>query len=172
MKFTAPMLFLLSLSWPTSASILTSKPLSDLQLVGQAKLNVLFWEIYESSLYTADGRYQPEQFPVALRIQYLRDIDSADLLKATREEWLKQALPEEQFTAWLETLSAIWPDIQKGDELLLRVDAAQKSYFYYNNQYLGTLDDPQFGPAFLNIWLSEKASYPKLRAQLIGKEDE
>ena len=29
----------------------------NLQLVGEARLNVMFWSVYDSRLYTADGCY-------------------------------------------------------------------------------------------------------------------
>ncbi|MDF2178212.1 chalcone isomerase family protein [Aliiglaciecola sp. CAU 1673] len=172
MKKALLSLMLLAATMPLMASVMSSRALSDLQLVGQAKLNVLFWEIYHSSLYSVDGEYQPGHYPIALRIQYLRDIDAQELVDATRDEWKKQGLSEDQFSSWLTTLATIWPDIQDGDVLLLRVDEQVHSHFYHNSKPVGEIDDPDFGPAFLNIWLSEKASYPKLRAQLIGKEDE
>ena len=58
-----------------------------LQLVGKARLEVLFWSIYDSRLYTADGSYTDGQRPLRLELEYLRDIEAADLVEQTRNEW-------------------------------------------------------------------------------------
>ena len=44
----------------------------------------------------------------------------------------------------------------------------QKSAFYFNDNLVGSIEDPMFGPLFVDIWLSEKTSEPKLRQQLLG----
>ncbi|SVE18486.1 uncharacterized protein METZ01_LOCUS471340 [marine metagenome] len=66
-----------------------ANPLDDLKKVGEAKLKVLFWDVYNSSLYSKTGEYQVEQFPQALNINYLRDIDAEDLIERTQDEWEK-----------------------------------------------------------------------------------
>lgn len=149
---------------------LSAMPLENMQTVGQAKLKVLFWNIYQSWLYTPDGVFTPEQYPVALKIQYLRDISAADLLEATEEEWQKLGFKTSQYQPWLQQVQALWPDIKQQDELLLVIDQDQQSQFYFNQQLLGHITDPDFGPGFLAIWLSPDASYPKLRRQLIGEQ--
>ena len=66
-----------------------ANPLDDLKKVGEAKLKVLFWDVYNSSLYSKTGEYQAEKFPQALKINYLRDIDAEDLIERTQDEWEK-----------------------------------------------------------------------------------
>jgi hypothetical protein len=43
-----------------------------------------------------------------------------------------------------------------------------RSTFLLNGKPLGSIDDPQFGPSFLAIWLSPDTSRPELRRSLIG----
>lgn len=143
--------------------------IEELKKVGEAKLTFLFWDVYQSHLYTATGDYHKDTYPVALDIQYLRDIKAKDLLDRTAEEWQKLGFQEAIFTPWLTKLATMWPNIAKKDELLLVVDKHKKSIFYYNGQQIGVLEDPAFGPSFLAIWLDDKASYPQLRKQLIGQ---
>ncbi|MBT1064988.1 chalcone isomerase family protein [Bowmanella sp. Y26] len=154
--------------WLTSFSLLAS-PVSELQLIGQAKLRVWFWDVYESALYSQNGVYQAGDYPQALSITYLRDIKSADLINATREQWQRQGLWSEQAQDWLDQLTAIWPDIRRGDTLVLKVSQEGVSHFYFNNAAIGQIEPPAFANAFLAIWLSNDTEYPELRAQLTGE---
>lgn len=152
--------------------IVQASPLQDLQKVGEARLKVWFWEVYESSLYTASGDYNAQNYPIALQIDYLRDISAEDLVEATAEQWQKQGLDDKRTSPWIERIKALWPDIRKGDQLIFRVDNNQKGRFYYNQEPLGEVEDTDFAPAFLGIWLSPDTEYPKLREKLIQRSDQ
>jgi hypothetical protein len=143
-------------------------PLTELKKVGEAKLKVLFWDVYNSSLYSQTGEYQAEQFPQALKINYLRDIDAEDLIEKTQEEWEKLGIKQETFTPWIPLLTEIFPNIKKGDTLLLNVSKDQQSEFFFNGETIGKITDKNFGSSFLRIWLDENCSYPKVRNKLIG----
>lgn len=141
---------------------------SDLQLVGEARLKVLFWPIYDSRLYTADGQYQDGQLPVRLELAYLRDIRARDLIDRTAQEWDQQGLDNPRRAEWLERLEDIWPDVSKDERLALEVDSDGLSRFYHNGELLGLIEDPAFGASFLGIWLAPNTSHPQLRLALIG----
>ncbi|MDP5130656.1 MAG: chalcone isomerase family protein [Paraglaciecola sp.] len=151
------------------SSISFANPIADFKMVGKAKLEVLFWDVYRSELYTPSGTFEAKIFPQALKIHYLRNIKSKDLIERTDEEWQKLGISATQTAPWLEQLTAIWPDIKKGDELLLLVDQQHRSRFYFNNDIIGDIEDTDFGFNFLRIWLDEKSSYPDLQRQLIGE---
>lgn len=145
-----------------------ASPLDGLKKVGEAKLTVYFWDVYHSSLYSPTGSYQAELFPMALNIDYLRDIDAEDLLESTKEEWQKLGINSSESAEWLVKLADIFPDIKKGDTLLLLVNDAQQSTFFYNDNPVGVIKDVDFGRSFLRIWVDKNASYPKVRNKLIG----
>lgn len=156
-------LLLLSLG-PTALAQTT-----ELQKVGEAKLKVLLWPIYDSRLFTADGSYQAGQAPLRLEIQYLRDIESEDLVERTAEEWQAQQLSHPKQQRWLDALSRIWPDVAKNDVISLELRENLQSYFYVNNTWVGTIEDPLFGQQFLDIWLSPQTTRPEIRRQLLGQ---
>lgn len=139
-----------------------------LQLVGEARLQVLFWSIYDARLYTADGDYEPGDRPVRLELQYLRDVDADDLVARTALEWEQQGLRHARQAQWLETVGTLWPDIRRNDTLALELDETGRSTFYFNGRKLGTVEDADFGRQFLAIWLSPDTSQPDLRLALIG----
>ena len=159
-------LIMLSLLW---AAPLAAAPLDDLRPVGCATLRVLFFTIYDSRLYTPDGDYRGIEPDLALHIVYRRDIAAADLIDRTRREWQRLSTYDEKSEAWLTRLALLWPDIEQGDSLTLRVDAELASRFYLNGAFIGTIGDPAFTEDFLAIWLSENSSYPRLRDQLVGE---
>ena len=90
-----------------------ANPLDDLKKVGEAKLKVLFWDVYNSSLYSKTGEYQAGQFPQALKINYLRNIDAEDLIERTHDEWEKLGIKQVTFRQWTPLLTNIFPDIKK-----------------------------------------------------------
>ncbi|MDO6693953.1 chalcone isomerase family protein [Aliiglaciecola sp. 3_MG-2023] len=145
-----------------------ANPIADLSKVGSAKLEVFFFDIYFSTLYSKSGKYSEDELPLALQIKYLRAIKSEDLLNRTKQEWQKLGFSSQDVENWLQTLDSIWPNINKHDVLTLKVGSNGHSEFFFNDAPIGVIEDQKFGPSFLAIWLDEKCSYPKLRKQLIG----
>lgn len=141
---------------------------SDYKRVGQAKFTFLFWDIYNSTLYTKSGSFEgSHKQGVIYNIEYLRDITSADLIKATKEQWQHLKVNESQYKTFLPKLKLIWPDIKAGDSLTLHVMDGV-SVFYFNDEKVGTIGEKEFGKLFLDIWLSPDTSEPKLRKKLLG----
>lgn len=141
---------------------------TQLRLVGEARLEVMFWSIYESRLYSADGGYSEGQRPLRLELQYLRDIEAADLVEHTSNEWQHLQLRSDNKAVWLEQLARMWPDVREDDVLALEIGESGRSTFLLNGEALGSISDPEFGPSFLAIWLSPATSRPELRRNLIG----
>jgi hypothetical protein len=150
------------------SGVTMAEPISELKKVGEAKLKILFWDVYNSTLYTQTGEYQAEQFPQTLKIQYLRDIDAEDLIERTKDEWEKLGINQELFNQWIPLLTDIFPNIKEGDTLLLNVSENHQSEFFFNGETIGKITDRTFGKSFLRIWLDENCSYPKVRNKLIG----
>lgn len=162
---TVTLSFFLLLFTPT----LWAEP-TPLKKVGEARMQVLFWHLYDSSLFTATGRYEPEARPVRLEIRYQRNIRSADLVERTASEWRQLGIAQARYTPWLAQISKAWPDVSPNDILAIEVDSHNQSTFFFNGKPLATLDDPDFGKNFLAIWLSPSTSQPEHRLALIGEK--
>ncbi|ATC97123.1 chalcone isomerase family protein [Pseudoalteromonas tunicata] len=144
-----------------------SKPIDDLEKIGEGVMSVMFWDVYRAQLYSSKKPYELSIRPQALNIVYFRDIDKKDLIDATEDQWKKIGFSHQNIDKWLVKLETIWPNVTNNSQLTLRVEA-DKSYFYHNNELIGELNDADFGPAFIAIWLSEKTTRPALRLQLLG----
>ncbi|MGS2720919.1 chalcone isomerase family protein [Paraglaciecola aestuariivivens] len=160
---------LLSLGFYLLIGSAFASPEQGLTKVGEAKLSVLFWDVYQSSLYTDSGQYHSHARPIALKLSYLMDIEAQELLKSTQQEWHKLGLKPSQYKPWLTLLAEIFPEVTAGDTIVLLVNQQNISEFYFNQVLIGKIPDPQFGPSFLRIWLDKNSRYPKVRNRLIGK---
>jgi len=141
-------------------------PVPTFKLVGMAQMKWLWFDIYQAKVFTPTGTYTLNQWPVALDLLYKRSITAEQLILSTIHEWERQTIdyPPE----WISYLRDIWPDIAPQDQLILYVDNANISHFFYNSKFIGSLNDPLFSTAFTAIWLSKNTLKPALRNQLIG----
>lgn len=162
----------ISVTNASSEILLERLPLEYKQLgfkeVGRAKFTVLFWDIYNSTLYTKSGNYLHENSPesILFKIEYFKSITTEELLKRTVEQWQHLDIPKSQYSPYISRLKVIWPNISSGDSLTMLVEEKQ-SIFYFNNVKVGVITDKAFSKLFLDIWLSPETSQAQLRAQLL-----
>lgn len=141
------------------------------QTVGQTRLSVWFWDVYDATLLTDSGNYdwqQRQQSKSALLLSYLRDIDADDLVDTTAEEWQRLGFEHAEQDQWLEQLRNIWPDINEGDCLVLIETDNGGSAFYQGDKKLGEINHRSFTEQFLAIWLSPNSRFKEERNELIG----
>jgi len=140
-----------------------------LQVLGEASLNFLLWPVYSATLYGPLQRFSfPETRPFALALEYKRAFDAGQLVAETRRQW--QEIGVKDTKSWAAILEGIFTDVKEGDAITLYVDEMGASYFYFNQQYLGVIDDPVFSEQFAAIWLSEKTTRPGFRDKLLGRD--
>ncbi len=151
------------------ATFSTANPVKDLKPVGQSTLKVLFWDVYEATLYSRDGVYTSLTPPLTLKLTYLRDISREDLIAATDKELQRQkpGLSDTVRNRAIEHFSSFWPDVSKGDSLIFTLQD-HGGFFYYRDRQIGQVQSSDAAKAFLNIWLSDQSSYPNLSAKLRG----
>jgi hypothetical protein len=163
------------------SGLATAKPLPQpvqqadyqLQRVGAGQLSWLGRPVYQASLWTPGGRFDGyvRGSPVALSLWYQRDFSRDELLRITSTAWrLMGAVPPEQRDRWLQSLRSFWSDVDPGDNVTTVVMPGRFTRFYNHMEYMGQVDDPEFGPAFLSIWLDPRSVVGDLRVQLLGVE--
>lgn len=133
-------------------------------------------KVYDARLMVEksfDGNYFYSR-PIVLEIQYDIDIESEDLIETTKEEWEELSISKTDWcrnrTDWLTQLAEIWPNLEQGDTLRHEVNRNGESLFYFNDEYLGKIEDVNFGPCFLSIWLAPDTSAPGLRKRLLAQQ--
>jgi hypothetical protein len=138
--------------------------------VGKVTLSILWFDIYQAQLFSESGIYE-ERKPIKLTLTYLRDFKADELIDETRKQW-QEKISKDNVDKWLSQLRQIWPDIKKNDVLTLYIDDNDTAHFEQGKRYLGAINEPQFGKAFSDIWLSPNSSYPKLAAVLRGESND
>lgn len=165
LKRRAICIFLLLL-FSTSASAQLNPP-KDYITVGTAKLRVLWFDIYDVELSSPRGRFSEIAGPLLLKLTYLRDIRKQKLLDETANQL--RAIKPSVVRIWLSQLKMIWPEINRGDRLAFLLDSNGFGHFYFNEIYVGTINDTRFGKAFISIWLGQNSEYPDLARKLKGE---
>ena len=140
-----------------------------LKLVGSTLFSIFIWDLYKSKLLTTSGKYPmtTDNEYLMYEIEYFKGISSEDLIERTIEQWQHLGVSEVEYRDYLPKLKNIWPDIKAGDTLTLVINKTG-SAFYHNKKIVGGINKAEFGPLFLDIWLSEKTSEPTLRSELLG----
>jgi hypothetical protein len=65
-------------------------------------------------------------------------------------------------------MAKIFPDVRPGDHIL-GVHLPEGARFFYNDQLVGSIEEPAFARAFFAIWLDPKTSAPDLRTALLKR---
>ncbi|MEY4932026.1 MAG: hypothetical protein RLZZ403_346 [Pseudomonadota bacterium] len=164
----------LSSGLPASAAATTDLPPVirkdgfELAPVGGDELSLFGFRVYHASLWAPSGRYHPEQ-PTAFTLHYRRGFTKQRLVEITQTAWAKAGIgTETQRNTWANRLLAIWHDVAKGDILAAVVVPGRETRFYNAAGLLGRIEDKEFGPAYLGIWLGENTLLPDLRTSLLG----
>lgn len=139
-----------------------------LQLVGTARLEVLWFHIYDAALLSASGQYRVDERPLLLVLDYRRNISRDKLLQETRRQ-LEGRIDTKLLSAGLARLSQLLPDIRQGEQLAFYLDGEGAGRLYHDRRYLGALGPAEFDRAFLDIWLAHDSAFPELARRLRGE---
>lgn len=141
---------------------------SALEKVGETRLRVMLFRIYDAELYSDNGSYSDAN-ELLLRLEYARDFSAAKLAEQTQDEWERMGYPQnDESNAWVNQLSEMWPDVSSGDCIVAHNVADGGITFYGTEGELGSIEDNNFAEQFLSIWLSENARFRSSRDELVG----
>jgi hypothetical protein len=145
-----------------------------LRQVGSGDLRWLGRAIYQASLWTTSGRYSgfgPGE-TVALSLDYRRSFSRDELVRITDIAWRRLGhVDADQRERWLAELRREWSDVTPGQNVTTVVIPNGPTHFYDQRGRFGQVDDPDFGPAFLAIWLDPRSIVGELRLRLLGGRD-
>ncbi|WP_371186540.1 hypothetical protein [Thalassotalea maritima] len=137
--------------------------------VGDAKLKVMFWDVYTARLYTETGKFDGIQGPLKLHLTYHIDIDADELAEETGKQWRKMNFKHPDDSAWVAELHQIFPSLKRYDSLTLILDEQGQGKLLHNNQPHHDFEPSVQLQQFLAIWLSKRSTRPDLVAELTGQ---
>jgi len=161
-------IFALGFAYPAFCADVVMRHIPNAQIVGEGRLSVIFWDVYDATLYAREKKLNPDE-PFALSIRYMRQIEGRDIAERSAQEIRLQGFDDEAtLAAWNGQMKSIFPDVKDGTVLLAVFIPGKETLFYQADKPIGRIQDAQFTRWFSNIWLAEKTSEPALRRKLLG----
>jgi len=151
-----------------SSQLIAYDALPPLKQVGKSSLRVMVFKVFDSVLFTETGEWRDPKTSFRYELTYARNILGSVLASQTTKEWNHLGFTDKRQASWVKYLEMIWPDVSKGDTITFDVDASGVSRFYFNGEWLGAVEDPDFAPMFIAIWLSPETSRPAHREGLLA----
>lgn len=141
------------------------------RLIGQGRLTVWGFQVYDARLWAASGfgadAYASQ--PLALELAYLRAFDAAEVAKRSLQEMRRSAaISEAQAAQWTTELLRVIPDVRPGDRITGVHRPGVGAAFWVNGRASGEIRDAEFARLFFGIWLSPNTSEPRLREALLA----
>jgi len=157
---------LLALAAAPIAAFANPAPTAGLRRWGSGEFRRFGFLVYEATLWAGDDPLRP---PLALRLDYKRNIDGKAIAEASVKEIRNLGIADEvSLKRWGEQMARLFPDVKPGDHIVGRYHA-DAAVFHFNDRLLGSVEDPAFARAFFAIWLDPKTSAPDLRAALLKR---
>ena len=147
---------------------LATRHIPQAQAIGTARLSFLFWDVYDATLYAADGQWRADA-PYALSLSYLRQLDGDKIAERSAQEIRGQGFSDEdKLDVWRQQMRELFPDVDENTTLTGVRDENGHALFYRNGVAIGGIKDAEFSDWFFGIWLSENTSEPQMRMELLG----
>ncbi len=143
------------------------------QKLGAGPLRFLGLRIYDAELW-ANADFRLDNFfehQHALKLTYARTLYGKLIAERSEQEISKLGIGDEKKRkVWLEQMTKLFPDVNKGDSLSALYTPGKGLKFLRNDAPLGDIADPEFARAFMAIWFAPGTSEPGLRKQLAGMD--
>ena len=141
------------------------------RLVGQARLTVWGFDIYDARLW-APANFSAAGFAasaLALELNYLRNFEAADIAERSLKEMRRsQPVSDAQAARWKAEMLRVIPDVRKGDRVTGVHRPGMGAAFWVNGRASGDILDADFARLFFGIWLSPNTSEPRMRDALLA----
>ena len=141
------------------------------RLIGQGRLTVWGFEVYDARLWAPPGFSAGSYLraPLALELSYLRAFSAKEVAERSIKEIRRSApVTDAQATRWTAYMLRVLPNVQKGDRVLGVHQPGVGASFWLNGKNSGQVQDAEFARLFFGIWLSANTSEPKLREALLA----
>ena len=134
------------------------------------RLRVWGFEVYDARLWTPRGfrHSQAMQAGFALELQYLRKLEGSAIASRSIDEMRRVgSFTDAQAQTWLAAMRELFPNVSAGERITGVNLPGEGAEFWVNGQRVGVVKDVNFARLFFGIWLDERTSEPKMRAQLL-----
>ena len=140
-------------------------------LVGSATLNILIFDFYDIDLWAQTDQLDYNRI-FAISIKYKKNFSKESLVSQSIKEMRKNSpVSAEQELRYKKDLNSVFMEIKPGDVKSAIFIPNSHLELYHNHEFIGNITDQRLARLFVDIWLNEESSFPKLTAKLIGKNE-
>ena len=113
------------------------------------------FKIYNITLFTENGEYQPQTRPLMLSLKYDKPVDGRDFAISIARSWASLDIKVPEQNKVIERLRKLLPDLKSGD-LLSYIALEDKGYFVVNDQIIPEEFDKTVNDAIVAVWLDPR----------------
>lgn len=149
-----------------------SENLSKPSRLGVHNLTVWGFKVYNIQLLSQTKKFS-YQNKFAIVINYQRDFAKNNLIEKSIEEIarINEIKDLGLLKIYQNKLEEIFFDVKKGDRKTAFFDPKNGVKLYFNGKFVGEIKDLIFAKRFVDIWLSDKSSYPQMTMDILGKNE-
>ena len=138
-------------------------------MIGKTPLSFLGFKLYDIELRGKNSEFSYDQ-KLSIRIIYNKNFSKEELTETSIDEICRiNSLKREDIEMiYRKNFAKLFVDVKKGDTKIAIFNPKFGLEFYYNDQLTGKINDVVFARRFIDIWLSDKARFKKVRNILIG----
>jgi hypothetical protein len=138
-------------------------------LIGSSQLRFLGFEVYQISLWSEKSKFSYDQ-KFAIQIRYHLAFSKDDLVEKSIDEISRlNKLDAEEESFYRLELNKSLRSVAKNDEKVAIFDPQKGVKILLNDKLIGEISDKKLARLFVDIWLDERGSYPKVTKKLLGK---
>ena len=140
--------------------------------LGVHNLAVWGFKVYNIQLLSETKKFS-YQNKFAIVINYQRDFAKNNLIEKSIEEIarINEIKDLNLLKIYKNKLEEIFLDVKKGDRKTAFFDPKNGVKLYFNGKFVGEIKDLIFAKRFVDIWLSDKSSYPQMTSAILGKNE-
>lgn len=140
-------------------------------LIGESNLNFLGFKVYNIALWSEEKNFSYEK-KFAIQILYNMNFTKEELAQKSVEEISRlHNLSEAQKIEYYAQFEKIFNNVKKGDEKIALFLPNSGVLLFHNNKLSGKISNLKLSRLFVDIWLDEKGSYPKVTKRILGKDN-
>jgi len=146
-----------------------SYAMPEARLIGTADFNWLFWDLFDASLWSADGLFSWDR-PFALSLTYRTDFSGGELTQSTVEELERVTdWSDSDLAAFRNRIASCMADVQAGDRFTAMGPDPDTVVLYLNSEERCQLSGTGLRRDYFGIWLSKKSRFPMKSRELTGR---
>lgn len=143
--------------------------IKDPVLIGSSEFRFFRLKVYDIFLWSKDANFSYDK-TFAIQIKYSMNFSREDLVKRSLSEIKSlHKITSDEEISYSKQLTEIFNYVKKGDEKIAIFIPLNGVLMFHNNELTGKISDLKLARLFVDIWLDENGSYPKITKKLLGK---